>query len=126
MLSTRIYICNARCIFAAHVKLGMKYFGAILFIILVLAIVVGGTYCRREIVQTSIQLIPGPIARPELVESTLAEYNGVQSVRLSRTDNRLQITFNKARISLEDLSHVLISMGYRVVPLEPAGVKAAM
>ncbi len=104
----------------------MKYLGAVFFIILVFAIMVGGTYQRHEIVQTSLQLIPTPVAQPELVEPTLSEYNGIQSVRLSRSDNRLQITYNKARMSVADLEHILVSLGYRTVPVQPAKVRAAM
>lgn len=121
-----IYIYNKRYIFIGQVLRGMKYFGPILLIVLVFAIMVGGTYSRQELVQTSIQLIPTATAQPELVESTLAKYNGIHSVRLSKADNHLEITYNKARLSIEDLSHILISLGYRPLPVEPAKASAAM
>ncbi|UCH10237.1 MAG: hypothetical protein JSU61_13745 [Fidelibacterota bacterium] len=91
----------------------MKYIGAILLVVLVFAIMVGGTYSRHETVKASIQLIPTSSAQPELVESTLAEYNGIYSVQLLLSTNRLQITYNKARITLEDVCHLLMSLGYR-------------
>jgi len=105
---------------------GMRYIGAIVVTLLVFAIIVGGNYSRQEIVEVSIQLIPTPIAQPGLVESTLVEYNGIRSARLSRADNLLQVTYDKAKITLEDLNHILISLGYRPLPIEPARIRAVM
>ena len=105
---------------------GMRYIGAIVVTLLIFAIIVGGNYSRQEIVEVSIQLIPTPIAQPGLVESTLVEYNGIRSVRLSRADNLLRVTYDKARITLEDLNHILISLGYRPVPATQPRIPAAM
>ena len=100
----------------------MKYIGAILLVVLVFAIIVGGTYSRHETVKASIQLVPTSSARPELVESTIAECNGIYSVQLSQHNHQLQITYNKARITLDDICHLLLSLGYRTA--EDAVLKA--
>jgi hypothetical protein len=104
----------------------MKYIGAILFVILVFAIMVGGTYSRHETVKASIQLVPTSSAQPELVVSTLAEYNGIYSVRLSQQNNQLQITYNKARITLDDVCHLLLSLGYGTTEDVPLKAGAAL
>ena len=91
----------------------MKYIGAILLVVLGFAIIVGGTYSRHETVKASIQLVPTSGAQPELVESTIAECNGIYSVKLSPNNKQLQITYNKARITLDDICHLLLSLGYR-------------
>ncbi len=104
----------------------MKYAGAIALIFIVFAIMVSGTYSSEELVEASIQLVPTSIAQPELVESTLIECNGIQSVELSLIDNILQITYNKARVSLEDLSHILVSLGYQPIHTRQQMIQAGM
>ena len=104
----------------------MKYIGAILFCVIVCAIMVGGTYNRKELVQTSLQLVPIREARPELVETTLTHYNGIHSARLSATNDRLEITYDRARITLEDVSHILVTLGYRALMVEPEEMRAGM
>ena len=112
--------------YSPDVGRNMKYIGVIFLIVLVLAIMVGGSYNRQEVIQTQIQLVPTSVAQPELVESTLAEYNGIYSVQLSRSDHVLRISYNKARFSLDDLCHILIALGYQVPTVEPAHVSATM
>ena len=102
----------------------MKYLGALLLAVILFTIMVGGTYSKQEVVQISIQIIPTPIAQPALVGSSLAAYTGIHTARLSKEDNRLDVTYDKARISLDDLTHILTSLGYRVAPL--VAVKSAM
>ncbi len=104
----------------------MRYIGAIIVTLLVFAIIVGGNYNRQEFVEVSIQLEPTPVAQLSLVESALVKYNGIHSVRLSKADNQLQITYDKARITIEDLNHILISLGYQPVPVGSARVRSAM
>ncbi|MFC1543276.1 hypothetical protein ACFL4K_01910 [Candidatus Neomarinimicrobiota bacterium] len=104
----------------------MKYIGAILLIFLIFAIMVNGTYSREEIIEVSIQLVPTSIAQPDLVESTLVECNGIQSALLSKSDNELQITYDKARVTLEDLNHLLASLGYQLIQIKAAGVRATI
>ncbi|UCD36816.1 MAG: hypothetical protein JSW54_08215 [Fidelibacterota bacterium] len=104
----------------------MKYFGAFFLVILVCVIMVGGNYSRQEVVQTAIQLIPTPSAQPELVESTLAVYNGIHSVHLSRMDHKLHVTYNRARISFDDLCHLLNSLGYQTSQAKPVRAGAGM
>ncbi len=103
----------------------MRYIGAMVVTLLVFAIIVGGNYSHQELVEVSIQLNPTPVAQPGLVESALADYNGIISVRLSK-DNQLQVTYDKARITIEDLNHILISLGYQPVPAGAAKMRAAM
>ncbi|MCH7520534.1 MAG: heavy-metal-associated domain-containing protein [Candidatus Marinimicrobia bacterium] len=102
----------------------MKYIGALLLAGIVFTIVVEGTYSRQELVQVSIPLIPTPFAQPASVGSTLEAYNGIHSARLSKDDNRLEVTYDKARLSMDDLRHLISSLGYRTVPVE--AVKSAM
>ena len=104
----------------------MRYIGAIAVTLLVFAIIVGGNYSHQELVEVSIQLNPTPVAQPGLVESALADYNGILSVKLSRADNQLQVTYDKAKITIEDLNHILISLGYQPVPAGAARMRAAM
>ncbi len=104
----------------------MRYIVAIIVTFLVFAIIIGGNYSRQEVVEVSIQLEPTSVAQPGLVESALAEYNGIRSVRLSKADNQLHITYDKARITIEDLNHILISLGYQPVPAGAARIRAAM
>ena len=104
----------------------MKYAGAIALIFIVFAIMVSGTYSNEELVEASIQLVPTSIAQPELVESTLIECNGIHFVELSLIDNILQITYNKARVSLEDLSHILVSLGYQPIPARQQMIQAGI
>ncbi len=103
----------------------MRYIGAIAVTLLVFAIIVGGNYSHQELVEVSIQLKPTAVAQPGLVESAVADYNGILSVRLSK-DNQLQVTYDKARITIEDLNHILISLGYQPVPAGAARIRAAM
>lgn len=91
----------------------MKYIGFLFIVVMVFAIMLGGTYHRQEIVSTTLYLVPTSMAQPELVESTLAECNGIHFVRLSSEENLLDITYDKARISLEDLTHRLVALGYQ-------------
>ena len=109
-----------------HVENVMRYVGAILVTLMVFAIIVGGNYSRQEVVEISIQLEPTPRAQSSLVETALAEYNGIHSVRLSKADNQLQITYDKARITIEDLSHILISLGYKPIPAGSVRMRAGM
>ena len=104
----------------------MKYAGAIALIFIVFAIMVSCTYSNEELVEASIQLVPTSIAQPELVESTLIECNGIHSVELSAIDNILQITYNKARVSLEDLNYILVSLGYQPIPARRQIIQAGM
>lgn len=104
----------------------MKYIGFLFIVVLVFAIMLGGKYNQQEIVNTTIHLIPTSAAQPELVESTLAECNGIHFVRLSPEENLLDITYDKARISLADLTHRLVALGYRTVEPEFARVSAAI
>ena len=97
----------------------MKYFGAILLIAVVFSIIVGGTYSPREMVDVSIQLIPTPTAQPALVESALSEFGGIVSVRHYPFNDLLEVTYDKARITLEDLRHLIHTMGYKSILLEP-------
>ena len=102
----------------------MKYIGALLLAGIVFTIVVQGTYSRQEVVQVSIRLITTPLAQPASVGFTLEAYNGIHSARLSKDDNRLEVTYDKARLSLDDLRHLISSLGYRTLPVE--AVKSAM
>ncbi len=97
----------------------MKYIGAILLIAVVFSIIVGGTYTPQEMVDVSIQLIPTPTAQPALVESALSEFGGIVSVRHHPDNDLLEVTYDKARISLEDLSHLIYTLGYKLILLEP-------
>ena len=102
----------------------MKYIGALVLAVVVFTIMVEGTYSRQEVVQVSIRLIPTSFAQPTSVGSTLEAYNGIHAARLSEEDNRLEVTYDKARLSMDDLRHLISSLGYRTVPVEV--VKSAM
>ena len=102
----------------------MKYIGALLLAGIVFTIVLEGTYSQQEVVQVSIRLIPTSFAQPTSVGSTLEAYNGIHAARLSEEDNRLEVTYDKARLSMDDLCHLISSLGYRTVPVEV--VKGAM
>lgn len=104
----------------------MRYIVAIIVTFLVFAIIIGGDYSHQEMVEASIQIEPTPVAQLGLLESALAEYNGISSVRLSTVDNQLHITYDKAMITIEDLNHILISLGYQPVPAGSARIRAAM
>ncbi len=93
---------------------------------LVFAIMVGGSYDHHGVAQTALRLVPTENAQPELIVSTLGALNGIQAVDLSRVDHRLLITYDKGRISLADLHHILISLGYNSVPIQEAKVRAGM
>ncbi len=102
----------------------MKVIGALLLAVIVFTIMVEGTYSRQEVVQVTLQIVPTPFAQPASVGSTLATYNGIHAARLSEEDNLLEVTYDKARLSLDDLRHLISSLGYRTVPVE--AVKSAM
>ncbi|UCH63980.1 MAG: hypothetical protein JSU77_05955 [Fidelibacterota bacterium] len=104
----------------------MRYIVAIIITFLVFAIIIGGKYNHQEMVEVTIHLEPTPVAQPGLVESSLAEYDGILSVRLSTDDNQLHITYDKARITIEDLNPLLISLGYKPVSVGAARIRAAM
>ena len=70
-------------------------------------------------VDVSFQLIPTPTAQPTLVESALSEFGGIVAVRHNPDDDLLEVTYDKARISLEDLSHLIHTLGYNPILLEP-------
>ena len=95
----------------------MRYWGAILFSIAVVAILVAGRYQSQEVVYASLQLIPTDMAQPQLIEVTLANTNGIHSVQLTGMDDQLEITFDQARLSLRDLGDILAPLGYHVVPV---------
>ncbi len=97
----------------------MKYIGAILLIAVVFSIIVGGTYTPQEMVDVSIQLIPTPTAQPALVESALSEFGGIVAVQHFPEDDLLKVTYDKSRISLDDLSHLIHTLGYKSILLEP-------
>ena len=103
----------------------MRHIGALIFIIAVLAIMVGGRYHNSERIESSLQLIPTSQAQPQLVEATLLDYDGIYSARLSRTDHRLDVEYNSARVSQEDLEHILAALGYRLLA-EQSATRAAM
>lgn len=102
----------------------MKYIGALLLAVVVFTIMVEGTYSRQEVVQVSMRLIPTPFAQPASVGSTLEAYNGIHAARFLEKDNRLEVTYDKAHLSLDDLRHLISSLGYRTLPVE--AVKSAM
>ncbi len=102
----------------------MRYTGAALIAALVFTIIVGGTYSQREIVHASYQLIPTPTAQPELVETALTEFSGIEKVSLSEDATKLEITFDEARISTSELTDLISSFGYLPIQLEM--VKAAL
>jgi len=101
----------------------MKLFGLAIVAVAFFSIMVEGTYSRSEVVEVTLQLVPSPLAQPDLVERTLADYAGVKSVVLDRASSRLDVSFDKADISLADLEHLLTTLGYRA--LEPQTVQAA-
>lgn len=96
----------------------MKYFGALLLIVLVFTIIVGGTYNQQEVVEISIQLVPTATAQPGLVESTLGEFAGIMAVHHSKDNNLLEVSYDKARLNLDDIKHLIKTMGYKSVPVE--------
>lgn len=96
----------------------MRYTSAALIAALVFTIIVGGTYHQREIVYASYQLIPTPTAQPKLVESALTEFSGIEKVSLSQDETKLEITFDEARISIDELGGLISSFGYLPIPLE--------
>ncbi len=97
----------------------MKYIGAILLVAVVFSIIVGGTYTPQEMVDVSIQLIPTPTAQPALVESALGEFGGIVAVQHFPEHDLLKVTYDKARITLDDLSHLIHTLGYKSILLEP-------
>ena len=101
----------------------MKLFGLVIVAFAFFAIMMEGTYNRSEVVEVTLQLVPSPMAQPDLVEQSLGDYSGVLSVVLDRASSRLAVRYDKARISLADLEHLLTSLGYRA--LEPQTVQAA-
>lgn len=96
----------------------MRYLGAALIAALVFTIIIGGTYSQREIVYATYQLIPTPTSQPELVESALTEFSGIEKVSLSEDATKLDITFDEARISVDELGGLISSFGYMPIPLE--------
>ena len=87
---------------------------------------VGGSYDRQDVAQASLQLIPTSLAQPELIEATIGEFNGIRAVEYSRPDQQLLITYDTGRVSLAEVIHMLVSLGYRAVPLEPSKLSAGM
>ena len=104
----------------------MRFLTPIVLIVLVVAIMVGGSYDHAGVAQTALRLVPTVNAQPELIVSTLGALNGIQAVDLSRVDHRLLITYDKGRISLADLHHILRSLGYNSVPIQDTKVRASM
>ncbi len=96
----------------------MKFFGLAIIAVAFFSIMVDGTYSRSEVVEVTLQLVPSPMAQPDLVERSLGEYNGVQSVVLDRASSRLSVRYDKARITLTDLEHLLTTLGYRALELQ--------
>ncbi|MEE9466057.1 MAG: hypothetical protein V3W14_10855 [Candidatus Neomarinimicrobiota bacterium] len=96
----------------------MKYLGALLLIVLVFTIIVGGTYNQQEVVDISIQLVPTPTAQPGLVESSLREFAGIVDVHHSKDNNLLEVSYDKARLSVADINHLISTLGYESVPVE--------
>ncbi|MEE9162897.1 MAG: hypothetical protein V3U35_08015 [Candidatus Neomarinimicrobiota bacterium] len=104
----------------------MRYLAPILIVVLVFAIMVGGSYDRQDVAQASLQLVPTSLAQPELIEATIGEVNGIRALKFSRSDQQLLITYDTGRVSLADVNHMLLSLGYRAVPLGPTKVSAGM
>ena len=104
----------------------MRYLTPILLVVLVTAIMVGGSYSSQETAETAIRLIPTDGAQPELVETTLSAYNGIHGVQLSDAKDQLSITYDTSRLSMDDIRHILVSLGYRSKPLEGSKVRAGM
>ena len=104
----------------------MRYFAPIVLIVLVFAIMVGGSYDNAGVGQTSLKLVPTATAQPELILSAIGAYNGVRSVNMSASDNRLLVTYYKGHISIDDLRHILSSLGYRSAPTGDGKVRAGM
>ena len=104
----------------------MRFFAPIVLVVLVFAIMVGGSYDHSGVAQTSLRLVPTATAQPELIVSTIGAFNGVVAVELARSDKRLSVTYDQGRISLDDLRHILRSLGYKAVPTQDAKVRASM
>ncbi|MCK4578038.1 MAG: hypothetical protein KAU50_04565 [Candidatus Marinimicrobia bacterium] len=96
----------------------MKYFGALLLTLLVFTIMVGGTYNQQEIINVSLKLEPTADAQDVLVENAMCDYAGILTVKLDRDNNTLDVSYDKARLSLDDLCYIVSTLGFRTQPLE--------
>ncbi|MFC1481022.1 hypothetical protein ACFL6E_02100 [Candidatus Neomarinimicrobiota bacterium] len=102
----------------------MKYVGAVLLILLVFTIMLQGTYSQQQMVEVSFELVPTEAAQPNIVENTITQYSGIRSVNHLRDENRLDIAFDQAKISLDELLHIISSLGYD--PVHPTGSEASL
>ena len=102
----------------------MKFFGAVLLLGAFLSIIMEGTYSKREVVEVTLHLVPTHLAQPDLIERSLIGFDGIQSAVLERATSTIAVTYDKSRITLSELEHLLTSMGYRPVPIEP--IQAAL
>jgi len=80
-----------------------------------------GTYSQQQMVKVTFELVPTEAAQPNIVENAITQYSGIRSVIHLRDENRLEIAYDEARISLDELTHIISSLGYD--PVHPAGLK---
>ncbi len=102
----------------------MKYVGAILLIVVVFTIMLEGTYSQQQVVEVTFELVPTEAAQPNVIENAINQYSGIRSVSHFRDENRLEIAFDQASITLDELVHIISSLGYD--PVQPTGFEASL
>jgi len=98
----------------------LKYLSPVAIIVILFAIILEGTYRQAEVVESTLQLAPTSTSMPLLVEQSMIEIAGVQAARFSAKENVILITYDKGRVSMEELMHILTALGYKLVPPQTA------
>ena len=93
----------------------MKYVGAVLLILVVCTIMVEGTYSQEQMVEVTFELVATESAQPNVIENAITQYTGVRSVSLLNADTQLAIEYDQAKISMDELLHIITSFGYDAV-----------
>lgn len=99
-----------------------KFLSPIVIIVILFAIILEGTYNQAEVVESTLQLSPTSTSLPLLVEQSLVGIAGVQTVRFSAEENSLWITYDKSRVSIIELEHILTALGYKLIPTQTADI----
>lgn len=99
-----------------------KLLSPIVIIVILFAIILEGTYSQAEVVESTLQLSPTSTSLPLLVEQSMVGIAGVQAARFTAEENSLLITYDKGRVSREELEHILTALGYKLVPPQTADI----
>ncbi|MFC1747003.1 hypothetical protein ACFLZR_01550 [Candidatus Neomarinimicrobiota bacterium] len=99
-----------------------RYLAPVAIIIILFAIILEGTYSQPEEIRTALQLSPTTTSRPLLVETSLSQVTGVKDAVFNAENSSITIVYNQGQVSLDHLEHILLALGYAVVPPQRAEV----